>query len=62
MLDDAILACSIESLENDKDGPLVLGIEPLLQLSEPLGALCEERLSCILVESVLIVLDRKSVV
>ena len=44
MLDDAILACSIESLEDDKDGPLVLGIEPLLQLAEPLGALCEQRL------------------
>src|SRR6266511_1840483 len=28
MLDDAVLACGIEPLEDDQEGPAVLGIEP----------------------------------
>src|SRR5262249_22621797 len=48
--DDAVLSRGIEPLQNNQDGPLVLGVELLLQLSKPLGAFAEQRIASILVE------------
>jgi hypothetical protein len=39
--DHAVLACRVESLQDDQHGPLMLGIEPLLQRAEPLSTLHE---------------------
>src|SRR5262249_48980182 len=52
--DHAVLACRVKSLEDDQHGPLMLGIEPLLQRAEPLSTFREQSLGRILVESHLI--------
>jgi len=48
--DDAVLSRGIEPLQNNQDGPLVLGVELLLQLSKPLGTFAEQRIASTLVE------------
>ena len=55
VLDDAVLAGGVQSLEDDEDRVSVLGIEPFLQGPQPLGTFGEHRLCLSLVEPALIV-------
>src|SRR6185503_15377777 len=50
VLDDPVLSRRIQSLQDDKDGPTVLGIEPLLQVAETLGASGEQFLGVVLAD------------
>src|SRR6476659_2718000 len=50
VLDHAVLARGVEALEYHEDCPLVLGIEPLLQLGETLGSFGEQRLGLALLD------------
>src|SRR4051812_12839831 len=50
MLDDAILAGGIHSLQHDQQRPAAVAIEALLQLAETLEVVREHRLGALLVE------------
>ena len=47
--DDAVLTGRIESLEHDQDAPRALGVEPLLELRQPVPQIVEAALRRLLV-------------
>ena len=50
-LDDTVLARCVDPLQDDEQGPAVLGVEPLLQFTEPLGVRFDYRLRFGLLEA-----------
>src|SRR5581483_12460458 len=50
VLDHAVLAAGVEALQHDEDGPLMLGVEPVLELGEPLHPVGKQRLGLVLLD------------
>ena len=48
--DDAVLPGRVEALQHEQDAPAVLGVEPVLELVDPLDELLEAPLAVVLVD------------